>query len=274
MDCSHPSCQCVSFFYLAKDLRFAHHHGIQAGRNAKHVSHSLALLKFVDMRIERGGIHPKITAQKSAQIGALLGAGNYLDAIASGKHHAFVHAGLLHQAANRVRQLRLRHSQPLTHLKRRAVVVYADNVKVHGAINLCVWLKLLAAHANTAAPNANVARYAARRPRHPAFQRVYNRTMYTTHIRPESKILGSAKYLLPNRASARIEPAISPSVMKGKPQIRHLKPISSIVASAGRRDQNPFIPALVFKFRSWIRYRMLATKLKNSAEYPMRISAT
>ncbi len=87
-----------------------------------------------------------------------------------------------------------------------------------------------------------------------------------THINPESRILGSAKYLLPKRASARIEPAIRPSVMNGKPQIRHLKPISSIVASAGRRDQNPFIPAFVFRLRSWSRYKMLATKLKNSAE--------
>ena len=108
---------------------------------------------------------------------SLLGAGDYLNAVTCGKHHAFIHAGLLHQAADGVRQLRFRHSEPFAHLKRCAVVVHADNVKVHGAINLCVWLKLLAAHASTAAPNANVAKYAARRPRHPAFQRVYSRTI-------------------------------------------------------------------------------------------------
>src|SRR4029077_17216364 len=198
-------------------------------------------------------VQAEITAQKSPKIGRLLGAGEHFHSVAGGKDHAFIHAGLLHQTADRVRQLGFRDSKPLAHLQGCAVVVHADDVEVHGAINLCVWLKLLAAQASTAAPKANVARYAARRPRHPAFQRVYKSTMYTNHIRPESRILGSAKYRVPKRASARMEPAISPSVMNGNPQIRHLKPISSIVASAGKRDQNPFIPALLFRLRSCIR---------------------
>src|ERR1044071_3980599 len=248
-----PTCHGVSFFYLAQNLRFAHHHGIEAGSHAEHMAHSVALLKFIDVAIQGSGVQAKIAAQKSPKIGSLFGAGEHFHPVARGKDHAFIHAGLLHQAADRVRQLRLRDSEPLTHLQRCAVVVHADDVEVHGAINLCVWLKLLAAHASTAAPKANVARYAARLPRHPALQRVYKSTMYTTHIRPESRILGSAKYLVPYRASARMEPAISPSVMNGKPQIRHLKPISSMVASAGRRDQNPCIPALVLRLRSWIR---------------------
>ena len=172
-----PARQSVSFFYLAQNLRLAHHHGVKTGGNAEYVAHGFALLKFIDMGIKRRGTHPKIAAQKSPQVGALLGTGDHLNAVACGKHHAFIHAGLLHQAADGVRQLRFRHSQPLTHLKRSAVVVHADNVKVHGAINLCVWLKLLAAQASTAAPKANVAKYAARRPRHPAFHRVYSRTM-------------------------------------------------------------------------------------------------
>src|SRR4029077_2707855 len=146
--------------------------------------------------------HAEIISQKAAQIGGLLNAGDHFHAIAGRKHHALVHAGLLHQAADGVRKLGLRDSKPLTHLQGRAVVVHADDAKIHGAINLCVWLKLLAAQASTAAPKANVARYAARRPRHPAFQRVYKSTMYTNHIRPESRILGSAKYRVPKRASA------------------------------------------------------------------------
>jgi hypothetical protein len=37
-------------------------------------------------------------------------------------------------------------------------VVYANEMEFHGAINLCVWLKLLAAQASTAVAKAKVAR--------------------------------------------------------------------------------------------------------------------
>src|SRR5689334_13746322 len=161
------------------------------------MAYGFALLKFINVGVQRSRAHAEITSQKAAQIGALLHAGKHLHTIASGKHHAFIHTGLLYQTADGVRQLGFAHGKPLTHLKRRAVVVHADNVEVHGARNLCVWLTLFAAQASTAAPKANVAKYAARRPLQPALQRVYRSTMYTTHISPESKILGSAKYLVP-----------------------------------------------------------------------------
>src|ERR1044071_4895159 len=109
------------------------------------------------MPIKRGWTHPKIIPQKAAQIGGLPDAGHHLHAVTGGEHHSFIHAGLLYQAADGVRQLRLRDSKPLAHFQRRAVVVHADDTKVHGAITLCVWLKLLAAQASTAAPKANVA---------------------------------------------------------------------------------------------------------------------
>src|SRR5262249_4523159 len=164
----------------------------------------------------------EIAAQKSAQVRALASAGEHFHAIAGGKHHAFIHTRLLDQSAHHIRQTLFGNGQPLAQLQRRGVVVHADEMKIHGAINLCVWLKLLAAQAPMATAKANVAIYAARRPRQPALQRVYNSTVYTTHIRMERRTLGSAKYFDPKRASARIEPAISPKVMKGKPQIRHL----------------------------------------------------
>ena len=44
-----------------------------------------------------------------------------------------------------------------------------------------------------------VARYAARRPRQPAFQRVNSITIYTAHISTERKILGSKKIDVPVR---------------------------------------------------------------------------
>jgi len=59
---------------------------------------------------------------------------------------------------HRIRKLLLGDSQSLAHLKRSAVVVNADELKVHGAINLCVWLRLLAAQASTAVANAKVAK--------------------------------------------------------------------------------------------------------------------
>src|SRR5690349_671247 len=126
---------------------------------------SVTLLEFINMRVQCRWAHFEVAPQKSTQVGALFGAGEHLHAIASREHHSLIHARLLHQRTDGIRQLRLRNSKPLAHLQRRAVVVHADEVKVHGAINLCVWLKLLATQASTAAPKANVARYAARRPR-------------------------------------------------------------------------------------------------------------
>src|SRR5580765_2381623 len=161
------------------------------------MAYGFALLKFINVGVQCSWAHAEIASQKTAQISSLLHAGKYLHAVASGKHHALVHTGLLYQTADRIWQLGFTHGKPFAHLKRRAVVVHADDVEIHGARNLCVWLTLFAAQANTAAPKANVAKYAARRPRHPALQRVYRSTMYTTHIRPESNILGSAKYLVP-----------------------------------------------------------------------------
>src|SRR5581483_4025441 len=110
------------------------------------------------MRVERCWANAEVATQKAAQVSTLLGAGEDLHAIAGGEHYAFVHTGLLYQATDCVWQLRFRNSKPLPHLKRRAVVVHANEVKVHGAINLCIWLKLLAAQASMAAPKANVAR--------------------------------------------------------------------------------------------------------------------
>src|SRR5262249_39750656 len=189
------------------------------------VTHSFALFKFVHVGIQLVVLvvaQAEIAAQKSAEVRALARAGEHFHAIAGGKHHAFVNARLLDQGAHHVRQTFFGNSQPLAQLQRRCVVVHADEVEIHGPINLCVWLKLLAAQATTATANAKVAIYAARRPRQPALQRVYNSTVYTTHIKIERRTLGSAKYFEPKRASARIEPAINPKVMKGNPQIRHL----------------------------------------------------
>ena len=59
MDRAHAPGHRVSFFYLAQNLRLAHHHGIQAGSHAEYVAHRFALLKFIDMRIERRGATPK-----------------------------------------------------------------------------------------------------------------------------------------------------------------------------------------------------------------------
>ena len=46
-----------------------------------------------------------------------------------------------------------------------------------------------------------------------------------------------------------------------------------IVASDGKRDQNPRA-LLDFRFRSWIKYSRLATKLKINPAYPARIRDT
>src|SRR5437660_548501 len=108
------------------------------------------------MGIECVRAHAEVAAQESAQVTSLLSAGEHLYAIASGEHHAFINSRLLDQRADGIRQLCLRDGKPLAHVQRCAVVVHADELKVHCAINLCQ--PLLTDHASTAAPKANAAR--------------------------------------------------------------------------------------------------------------------
>ena len=134
--------------------------------------HGITLVVFVQILAVGRGIEAVKLAQETLQIGGTIGgARHHLHPIAGGNDHAFLDAGISRQAFDRFRQARLRDGELLAHLDRCGLVVHADDDKVHER-NLCVRLKLLAAHAPKAMINANVARKAARRPRHPELQRV------------------------------------------------------------------------------------------------------
>src|SRR5205823_7643374 len=126
----------------------------------------------------------------------------HLHAIARRNHHSFLHARLRQQQAQSVRQATLRNREALAHLNWSRLMVDAAEQKFH-CMNLCMLLTKLAAQAPIAARKATEHSTAARRPRHPAFQRVYSRTMYTAHMKSESTTFGSAKNRAPKCASAR-----------------------------------------------------------------------
>ena len=137
MHCAQAARHGVSFFDLSQDLRLAHDHRIQAGGHTKNMPHSLALPELIDMGMQCIGAYAEVAAQELAQVGSLAAAGEQLDPVAGGEHHAFIHSWLLHQGANGIGQSCLRDGQPLPHIERCAVVVHANELKIHHAIKLC-----------------------------------------------------------------------------------------------------------------------------------------
>src|SRR5207248_3400953 len=97
----------------------------------------LLLPIFVQMRIQFLGSEMKMIVQESAKIGgAVSGVCHQFDAITSGYHHPFLDAGIRRQISADIRQARLRDRQPLTQLKRSAVVIHANQLESHEALNL------------------------------------------------------------------------------------------------------------------------------------------
>ena len=163
----------ISFFDLPKDLRFAHHHRIQAGGHAKHMPHRIALVIFVKVFAVGCGIETVKLLEKSVEIGSpIRRTRQQLHPVAGGNDQSFFDPGIRRQLLHCLGQSCLRNGEPLAHLDRRRPMIHADEDEVHEAINLCTRLKLLAAHAPIATTKAIVARNAARRPRQPAVHRV------------------------------------------------------------------------------------------------------
>ena len=77
------SCSRISFLHLTQDLRFAHHHRVQARGDAEDVPYRVLLAELIQMSIECARIEMKMIVQESAQIGmAVRGMGDDLDAVA------------------------------------------------------------------------------------------------------------------------------------------------------------------------------------------------
>ncbi len=181
----------IGFLDLSQDLGLTHDHGIEAGGHPENMTYRIALVVFVQILAIGLRIEAVKLAQETLQIGGTVGgAGQHLHSVASGDNHGLLDARIGRQGFHRFRQPRLRDGKLLTHFDRCGLVVHADDDEVHER-NLCVRLKLLAAHAPKAMTKAKVARNAARRPRQPEFQRVYSSSMYTAHIMKDNRILGS-----------------------------------------------------------------------------------
>ena len=192
VDRSHGARRGVRLLHLAQDLRLADDHRVQAGGHAKHVPHRIAIAMFVEVLAIGRRIEAVELAQKPVQVGgAVRGARDQFHPVAGGNDHALLDTGIGRQALRRFRQASLGNGEPLPHFDRRGLVIHADDDEVHDAMNLCVRLKLLAAQTPKAMRKAKVARKAARRPRHPEFQRVYSSSMYTPHMTNDSRIFGS-----------------------------------------------------------------------------------
>ena len=89
------------------------------------------------MGFEFGGGHGKKLAQKAAEIDRSVGAlGQDFHAIAGGKNEAFIHARMLHQAAQAISQARFGNRQLLTDFHRRGEMVDADDLHAHEVTNL------------------------------------------------------------------------------------------------------------------------------------------
>ena len=164
----------VRGFELPQDLRFAHHHGIQAGRHAEQVMDGLAALAIVEMPRHRRGARGFPVAQKRADdfprviaVGRRYGD---LHAVAGGKDQRFLHAVARLKVRQRLRQRFLAEGEPLPHFHGRRLVAHAGNQELHG-LNRMAPSRACAAQVKAEKPTTTTVSTAAFRPRHPAVTR-------------------------------------------------------------------------------------------------------
>jgi hypothetical protein len=106
------------------------------------VADRFVFLKFVKMSFKRSEIDGEIFAQKFAQVArAVLHVGDKFHAVAGGNDHALGNGGMLRQSLASLGQTRFGNRQALAHLDRRGLVIDADELESHDAINLCIPLK-------------------------------------------------------------------------------------------------------------------------------------
>ncbi len=133
-------------FYLAQDLRLAHHHGIEAGGHAEEMVHRFAVAVLVQMRSQNRSINAKVIGKKSAQRHLLaFNGGNQLHAVAGGNDHALGYPGGRSQGARGLCQLIARDGNLLPQRDRRGFVIHANERQCHRNPNLCTRLKRFAA---------------------------------------------------------------------------------------------------------------------------------
>ena len=79
----------------------------------------------------------KAIVKKAAQIGRSVGSvRDHFDAVAGGDDHPLFDSGMSGKIAATVGQARLRDRQSLAHFERRALVIHANELVSHEAVNL------------------------------------------------------------------------------------------------------------------------------------------
>ena len=132
----------IGFLDLAENLRLADDHRVEAGGDAEDVADRFIFAKFVEMTFELAEIDLEILAQEFAQIArAILHVGDEFHAVAGGNDHALGNGGMLGQSLAGLGQARFGNRQALAHFDRRGLVIHADELESHEAINLCIPLK-------------------------------------------------------------------------------------------------------------------------------------
>ena len=127
----------ICFFHLSQNLRLAQHHRIQAGSHPEEVPNRLRLPVFIKVRLVVRGTQSKILVQEALQIRAAVSRlRQHFHAITGGKNQPFIHPRMFGQAPQRIRQMRLRDRQPLSHFDRRADVIDADELQIHDCTKL------------------------------------------------------------------------------------------------------------------------------------------
>ena len=167
----------VGLLHLAQDLRLAHHHGLEAGRDAERVPDRLRPRQPVDASPsvaggaaveahEEGLDHlGRIGRRSRAFVRRRARPAVHLDAVAGGEDHRLVEAGLLPHALERFGNPVLRKRQRLPHLEGGRAV--ADSDHDDHSVTAPAAITFIQTKVKTTAAKPAMPRKAARRPPHP-----------------------------------------------------------------------------------------------------------
>ncbi len=137
-----------SFFYLAQNLRLAHHHRIETRRHPEKVPHGLLVAVLVEVVLQHRPVQPEMILQKLRKIHRRrLNRGHNLHPVAGRNDHALRHPRQSRKGPRDLGQIFARNGDPLPQVNGRGLVVYADQGQGrHEAPYLCTWLNRFAAH--------------------------------------------------------------------------------------------------------------------------------
>ena len=180
--------QRVGGFHLSQNLRLAHHHRIQAGRDAEQVANGFRTVEAVEIRSHPGALDMPGIGQKAFDgrfdVGLFVGGHRDLDAIAGGEDHAFQQPRPALEIGKSLRQRLIFKSQAFAHLHGRGAMVQAGEEQFHR--NRVALNPACAAQVSAEQPSTASAMTAALRPRQPAEARRIIITSSSAQVTSES----------------------------------------------------------------------------------------